>query len=145
MQQLILPTGYRPLLDAKRTERAILRIKDAFQTSFAYELNLVRVTAPLLVRAGTGINDRRAPDYDDWSTTSGEGRSGLNGDIIVHKRVLDSAFDRSSMGIRVDAAALRRQLSIRGCEERAELYFHKRLLAGEQPGERDTAAVSARI
>jgi aspartate--ammonia ligase len=54
---LILPDGYRPLLDARHTERAIQKIKDAFQTALAYELDLVRVTAPLFVRSGTGIND----------------------------------------------------------------------------------------
>jgi hypothetical protein len=54
---LILPDGYRPILDARHTERAIQKIKDAFQTALAYELDLVRVTAPLFVRSGTGIND----------------------------------------------------------------------------------------
>ena len=37
------------------------------------------------------------------------------------------------MGIRVDEEAMRRQLAIRGCEDRAELPFHKALLAGELP------------
>lgn len=54
---LILPDGYSPLLDARHTEKAIQQVKDAFQTALAYELNLVRVTAPLFVRSGTGIND----------------------------------------------------------------------------------------
>jgi len=51
------PPGYRPLLDAKATEKAILEIKEFFQTNLAFELNLTRVTAPLFVRSGTGIND----------------------------------------------------------------------------------------
>ena len=37
------------------------------------------------------------------------------------------------MGIRVDAAALRRQLALRGQEHKAELLFHRKLLAGELP------------
>jgi aspartate--ammonia ligase len=54
---LVIPVGYREILDSRETERAILKIKERFQTSLAYELNLVRVTAPLFVESGTGIND----------------------------------------------------------------------------------------
>ena len=69
-------------------------------------------------------HDGRAPDYDDWS---------LNGDIIVYYPVLDIGLELSSMGIRVDEAALKSQLEIAGCPERAELPFHKALLNGELP------------
>ena len=69
-------------------------------------------------------HDGRAPDYDDWE---------LNGDIMVYYPVLDIALELSSMGIRVDEESLMRQLEIRGVTERAELDFHKRLLAGELP------------
>jgi aspartate--ammonia ligase len=79
------------------------------------------------------IHDGRAPDYDDWSTPTGGGRSGLNGDILVFNRTLDTAFELSSMGIRVDREALLRQLSIRNANDRLELYFHKRLLDGTLP------------
>ena len=78
-------------------------------------------------------HDGRAPDYDDWSTPTGDGLNGLNGDILLRNPVLESAFEISSMGIRVDAEALRRQLEIRGEQQRAELYFHRRLLSGELP------------
>ncbi len=54
---LLLPADYREILGPRETERAILRIKDYFQTNLAFELNLVRVTAPLFVESGTGIND----------------------------------------------------------------------------------------
>ena len=70
------------------------------------------------------IHDGRAPDYDDWS---------LNGDILLYDPLLDISLEVSSMGIRVDPEALRRQLAIRGCEERAELPFQKALLNGELP------------
>ena len=70
------------------------------------------------------MHDGRAPDYDDWS---------LNGDILLYDPLLDIALEVSSMGIRVDPDALRRQLAIRGCEERAELPFQKALLNGELP------------
>ena len=69
-------------------------------------------------------HDGRAPDYDDWE---------LNGDILIWNEVLGTAFEISSMGIRVDAESLARQLKTAGCEERAELPFHKMLLNDELP------------
>ncbi len=64
-------------------------------------------------------HDGRAPDYDDWS---------LNGDILVYYPLLDIAVELSSMGIRVNAEALQRQLLLAGCPERAQLPFQKALL-----------------
>ena len=58
---------------------------------------------------------------------------GLNGDIVVWNPILGRAFELSSMGIRVDAETLLRQLKIRGFEERAKLPFHQMLLNGELP------------
>ena len=78
-------------------------------------------------------HDGRAPDYDDWTTPGDKGIPGLNGDIVVWNKVIDYPFEISSMGIRVDEEAMKRQLKIRGCEERAQLPFHKRLLSGELP------------
>lgn len=69
-------------------------------------------------------HDGRAPDYDDWK---------LNGDIIVYYPVLGSAFEISSMGIRVDEDSLKEQLAKAGCEERAELPFQKAILNKELP------------
>ncbi len=77
-------------------------------------------------------HDGRAPDYDDWTTPTEKGL-GLNGDIIVWYPVLKKAFEISSMGIRVDEQALKKQLEITGTTERKELYFHKKLLRGELP------------
>lgn len=57
MSYLIKPAGYKPLLNLKETERAIQQIKDFFQMNLAAELGLRRVTAPLFVKRGTGIND----------------------------------------------------------------------------------------
>jgi aspartate--ammonia ligase len=54
---LVIPLGYRPLLDLKQTEHAITVVKDSFQTGLSSELRLRRVTAPLFVLKGTGIND----------------------------------------------------------------------------------------
>ncbi len=78
-------------------------------------------------------HDGRAPDYDDWSTPTRNGCRGLNGDILLHYPVLDCAYELSSMGIRVDAETLRRQLSLSGNDARRDLYFHQRLLNEELP------------
>jgi len=56
-QNLILPRGYKPLLGVKETENAIKALKDFFEQNLSTELNLSRVTAPLFVKGGTGIND----------------------------------------------------------------------------------------
>jgi aspartate--ammonia ligase len=57
MSKLLLPRGYKPLLDELATECAIRKIKNQFQADLAFELKLQRVTAPLFVLSGTGIND----------------------------------------------------------------------------------------
>ena len=76
-----------------------------------------------LLRSGTR-HDGRAPDYDDWE---------LNGDILVWNDVIDCAFELSSMGIRVDAESLDRQLSELGADDRRSLTYHRMLLADELP------------
>lgn len=78
-------------------------------------------------------HDGRAADYDDWSTVTAEGYAGLNGDLLLWNPVLESAFEVSSMGIRVDAEALRRQLEMRGEQWKEGLMYHRMLLAGELP------------
>lgn len=78
-------------------------------------------------------HDGRAPDYDDWSTPNEEGFEGLNGDIMIWYPILNRGFELSSMGIRVDKESLLRQLEIEDKMDRAELYFHKKLLADELP------------
>ena len=121
-------------------------------------------------RLGDGTrHDGRAPDYDDWSTVAedspaacpipGAGQAssvtedfssecptvgtgpaaslsrlaGLNGDLIVWNDVLKRSFEVSSMGIRVDKAALLRQLKEAGQEERLGLYYHRQLMSDALP------------
>ena len=69
-------------------------------------------------------HDGRAPDYDDWA---------LNCDIFFWDAVLERALEISSMGIRVDAESLDRQLKLSGCDARRALPFHRMLLANELP------------
>ena len=69
-------------------------------------------------------HDSRAPDYDDWQ---------LNGDIFFWDDVLGRALEISSMGIRVDAEALDRQLTLANCNDRRTLPFHQMLLNDQLP------------
>ncbi len=69
-------------------------------------------------------HDGRAPDYDDWE---------LNGDILIYNRVIDTAFEISSMGIRVDRESLLKQLKAENKESRLEYEFHKLLVSGALP------------
>ena len=57
MSYLIKPTNYKALLDMKQTELGIKQIKEFFQQNLSSELRLRRVTAPLFVLKGMGIND----------------------------------------------------------------------------------------
>ncbi|NLV29417.1 MAG: aspartate--ammonia ligase, partial [Erysipelotrichaceae bacterium] len=66
----------------------------------------------------------RAPDYDDWE---------LNGDILFWYPLLETAFEVSSMGIRVDEDTLEKQVKIAGCEQRLLLPFHRALLEKQLP------------
>jgi len=57
MTKLLKPENYKPLLNLQQTELAIKKIKDFFESCLSAELKLRRVTAPLFVLKGTGIND----------------------------------------------------------------------------------------
>jgi aspartate--ammonia ligase len=111
-----------PGLDFKQREKKIAKEYGA--------VFIIGIGHPL---ASGKPHDGRAPDYDDWSTETVDGKKGLNGDIIIWNPVLEDSFEISSMGIRVDKTALLRQLDMRGNNERKELLFHKRLLSGEFP------------
>jgi aspartate--ammonia ligase len=69
-------------------------------------------------------HDGRAPDYDDWT---------LNGDPMFWDETLEQAVELSSMGIRVDEAAMRRQCAELNCENRLALPFHQGVLTGKRP------------
>ncbi|MGL5617221.1 MAG: aspartate--ammonia ligase [Sarcina sp.] len=69
-------------------------------------------------------HDGRAADYDDWK---------LNGDLVFWNDILNSAFEVSSMGIRVDKNSLASQLKKANCEEKAKLPFHQGILNDSLP------------
>ena len=102
-----------PDLDGKEREDAITR---ECGTVF-----LMQIGDPL---ASGEPHDSRAPDYDDWT---------LNGDLLLWDEVLGHAMEISSMGIRVDAAALRRQLTAAGAEERMQYAYHRAIANGDLP------------
>lgn len=102
-----------PSLTPKEREDAVCREKKA--------VFLIGIGGPL---ASGSPHDGRAPDYDDWT---------LNGDILFWYPVLERAFEVSSMGIRVDAAAMASQLECSGKQERASLDFHRKVLDGILP------------
>ena len=54
---VIIPEGYRSLLDIRQTEVAIKKVKDFFERDLAIQLNLTRVSAPLFVERQSGLND----------------------------------------------------------------------------------------
>ncbi len=78
-------------------------------------------------------HDGRAADYDDWSSANEKGYKGLNGDILVWNPQLHTAFELSSMGIRVNKSSLMHQLEIRNSLDRAQLPFHSLLLSDQLP------------
>ena len=102
-----------PQLEPREREDAFVR---EHPTTF-----LMQIGAPL--RSGKP-HDGRAPDYDDWS---------MNGDLLFWNYTLERSYEVSSMGIRVNAESLDKQLSAAGCDDRRELMFHKALLAGQLP------------
>jgi len=111
-----------PQLSPRERENAICREAGA--------VFVIGIGAPL--RDGRP-HDARAADYDDWITETSAGHRGLNGDILVWYPVLGCAMELSSMGIRVDAESLLRQLEAQGELHKRSLYYHRRLLDGELP------------
>ena len=82
-------------------------------------------------------HEMRASDYDDWSTEvampDGRPAHGLNGDLLVWNPVTKRRHELSSMGIRVDALALRRQLELTGQLDWLELPYHRAIVEGAVP------------
>ena len=102
-----------PSLDAKAREDAICR-----------EMGAVFITGIGGALSNGRAHDGRAADYDDWM---------LNGDLLVWNPVLGHAFELSSMGIRVDKAALLRQLEVKGEMGKTQLLYHRALLEDRLP------------
>lgn len=78
-------------------------------------------------------HDLRAADYDDWSTATSDKTKGLNGDILIWDDLRKSVLEISSMGIRVDAIALLKQLEFMGLIDRKKLEYHKGIIENNLP------------
>jgi aspartate--ammonia ligase len=82
-------------------------------------------------------HELRAADYDDWvsNTVTDDGRPmhGLNGDILVWNPVTRRRHELTSMGIRVTAAALRRQLELTGQLDWLRLPYHRAIVSADLP------------
>ncbi len=82
-------------------------------------------------------HEMRAADYDDWvtETKSEDGRPmhGLNGDILVWNPVTKRRHELTSMGIRVDATTLRKQLELTGQLDFLKLPYHQGIIRNELP------------
>lgn len=102
-----------PDLDAKEREHAVTR---EHKTVFLMQIGKK-------LRSGQPHDDR-APDYDDWE---------LNGDILVWNDILDRSVELSSMGIRVDAESLKKQLELTGKTDRMKFDYHKMIADGTLP------------
>ncbi|SHO43958.1 aspartate--ammonia ligase [Anaerocolumna xylanovorans] len=102
-----------PELSAKDREAALVREKGA--------IFIMQIGDKLM---NGERHDGRAPDYDDWN---------LNGDLILYHKLLDIAFEVSSMGIRVDAEAMDRQLEEANANDRRELPYHQDVLKDQLP------------
>ena len=82
-------------------------------------------------------HEMRAADYDDWvtETRSRDGRvmHGLNGDILVWNPVTKRRHELSSMGVRVDGAALKKQLALSGQLDSLKYDYHRGIVGGTLP------------
>ena len=102
-----------PGLDAKQREYEIVK---EYKSVFIYGIGEKL--------ADGKPHDLRASDYDDWN---------LNGDLLYYDELLDIALEISSMGIRVDADSLTRQLKMANEEYKAKYTYHKMILNNELP------------
>ena len=100
-------------MNAKERENAVCKEYGA--------VFIERIGAPL---SDGQPHDSRAADYDDWN---------LNGDILVWYPVLGKAIELSSMGIRVDAESMERQLVAAGHADWSSLDYHKAVLNNTLP------------
>jgi aspartate--ammonia ligase len=82
-------------------------------------------------------HEMRAADYDDWITETkskdGKPMHGLNGDILVWNPVTKRRHELSSMGIRVNAETLKKQLEMSGQLDFLKFPYHKAIINGEIP------------
>ncbi len=116
MSYLKIPKGYKPLLDMRQTELGIKKVKDFFQGSLSAELRLRRVTAPLFVMKGQGINDdlngvERAVSFPIKDL--GDQRAEVVHSLAKWKRLMLSEYEiEPGFGLYTDMNAIRSDESL---------------------------------
>jgi len=107
------------------------------ETEIAKELSAMFIYGIGWVLKDGYPHEMRAADYDDWvtETVSEDGREmhGLNGDILVWNPVTKRRHELTSMGIRVNAETLRKQLEISGQLDFLKLPYHRAIINNEIP------------
>jgi aspartate--ammonia ligase len=82
-------------------------------------------------------HEMRAADYDDWvtptKTIDGKQCHGLNGDILVWNHVTKRRHELSSMGIRVNAETLKKQLELSGQLDFLKFPYHQAIMKNDIP------------
>jgi aspartate--ammonia ligase len=82
-------------------------------------------------------HEMRAADYDDWVTNTreqtGKDTHGLNGDILVWNHVTQRRHELTSMGVRVTAETLKKQLELSHQQDFMKLPYHKAILNNQIP------------
>ena len=111
MSYLFRPKSYKPILNLQQTELGITKIKDFFQANLSAELRLRRVTAPLFVLRGTGLNDdlngtERAVNFPIMDM--GDVRAEVVHSLAKWKRVTLADYEiENGYGIYTDMNAIR--------------------------------------
>jgi len=115
-----------PTLPRKQRETAILQLHPA--------IFIIGIGWPL--KDGYP-HEMRAADYDDWitdtSAETGKDTHGLNGDILVWNPVTKRRHELTSMGIRVTAETLKKQLEMSNLMDLARLPYHRAILNNQIP------------
>ena len=108
------------------------------------ETKVIREYAPAIFIIGIGWplkdgypHENRAADYDDWvtdtSAESGKDTHGINGDILVWNPVTKRRHELTSMGIRVNAETLRKQLEMANLLDNLKFPYHQAILNNTIP------------
>ncbi len=111
MYDMLIPDGYKPRMSIRETEKAIKFVKDAFQRNFVKNFGFERVSAPLFVKSGTGVNDDLNGVEKPVSFVI-SGQDGVEAEIVHSlakwKRIALKRYGfRSGEGIYTDMNAIR--------------------------------------
>ncbi len=120
MENLIIPDGYKSSLDVVKTQKAIKEIKDFFQKSLAYALNLERASAPLFVASNSGLNDNLTGNQSPVSFVTKDGY-----DLeIVHSLAKWKRYALKKYGYKVGSGLYTDMNAIRKDEDLSNIHSY---------------------